>query len=252
MDWEKGDLELLPVTRTENVHQHMNLEMGKPCGLLVIMFGPFIDCLANEGRQIDDAPAWKGPRREELYRKEDFITKESYIEGYPMKIDRPATLLDNLYLRRNLWREKMSKARWIIKQKDQPQELNRMGFYRWYIHPSFEDVAYKAILFWTHEIPPGSRSGKQKFQGGRLHYILEGQGHTMVNGLRYDWESQDVLIPPILSGGVIVQHFNTDPLRPVKMACAEPNWYEILGMDMASGYEQIEDCPEWMARSSLS
>jgi len=38
--------------------------------------------------------------------------------------------------------------------EDQPLEVNRMGAYRWYIHPSFDDVVYKAILFWTQEIPP--------------------------------------------------------------------------------------------------
>ena len=38
--------------------------------------------------------------------------------------------------------------------EDQPLEVNRMGAYRWYIPPSFDDVVYKAILFWTQEIPP--------------------------------------------------------------------------------------------------
>lgn len=248
LDWEKGDLETLPVTRTENVHEHFNLDEGKPCGLLVMMFWPFMEATANETRQISDAPDWKGSKKAELYRPDDFVPDQAYLEGYSIKTDNnPPTLLHDLFLRRNRWREYMSKARWIIKQKDQPLEVNPMGVYRWYIHPSFDDVAMKQSLIWTHEIPPGSRSGKQKFQGGRIHFVLEGHGYSMVNGVRYDWGPEDLLLPPIISGGVVVQHFNTDSSQPAKFVCAEPNWYDILGFDMACGFEQIEDCPEWKA-----
>ncbi len=248
LDWEKGDVELLPVTRTENSHEHFNLDPGKPCGMLVLMFTPFMDATANETRQEKDAPDWKGVREQKLYRPEDFVPDQALLEGYPLDFDGPPeTLLDDLYLRRNRWREYMSKARWIIKEKDQRTETNRMGLYRWFIHPSFDDVAFKAILFWTHEIPPGSCSGKQKLQGGRIHFVIEGHGHSIVNGIRYDWGPEDLIMTPVIAGGVVVQHFNSDPGQPAKLACAEPNWYEILGMDMAAGFEQLEDCPEWKA-----
>ncbi|MBI4332663.1 MAG: hypothetical protein HY673_15445 [Chloroflexi bacterium] len=246
LDWEKGDVELLPVTRTENSHEHFNLDSGKPCGLLVLMFWPFMEATANETRQISNAPDWKGDRKEELYRPQDFVPEQAYLEGYPIQFDGPPTsLLDDLFLRRNRWRDYMSRARWIIKQKDQPVETNRMGLYRWYIHPSFDNVAMKAILFWTHEIPAGSCSGKQKFQGGRIHFVVEGHGYSVINGVRYDWGPEDLILSPVIAGGVVVQHFNADPAHPARLACAEPNWYEILGMDMASGFEQLEDCPEW-------
>lgn len=250
LDWEKGDLELLPVTRTENSHQHFNLDIGKPCGLFVMMFWPFMEATSNETRQVSDAPLWKGKKEEQIYRPTDFVPDQAYLEGYPIEFKNPpTTLLDHLFLRRNKWRDYMSKARWIVKERDQPLEVNRMGIYRWYIHPSFDNVAMKQILFWTQEIPPGSRSGKQKFQGGRIHFVIEGRGHSYINNIRYDWNPEDLLLTPIISGGVMVQHFNDDPTSPAKLACAEPNWYDILGMDMACGFEQIEDCPEWRAIS---
>ncbi|MBI4329910.1 MAG: hypothetical protein HY673_01355 [Chloroflexi bacterium] len=248
LDWEAGDLELLPVTRTENSHQHFNMEMGKPCGQLVLMFWPFMEATANETRQVTDAPAWKGEKKEELYRPDDFVPDQALLEGYPIQFSGPPTnLLDDILLRRNKWREYMSKARWIIKEKDQPLETNRNGIYRWYIHPSFQDVAMKQILFWTHEIPPASRSGKQKLQGGRVHFVLSGRGYTVINGKRYDWGPEDVILSPIIAGGVVMQHFNADPLKPAKLACAEPNWFDIIGVDMACGFEILEDCPEWKA-----
>ncbi|MBI4333075.1 MAG: hypothetical protein HY673_17560 [Chloroflexi bacterium] len=248
LDWEKGDVELLPVTRTENSHQHFNLDTGKPCGLLVFMFWPFMEATANETRQVTDAPDWKGDRREDLYRPRDFVPEQALLEGASISFKGPPTnLLDDLFLRRNQWREYMSKARWIIKEKDQSVETNRMGIYRWYIHPSFDDVAMKSVLFWTHEIPPGSCSGKQKFQGGRVHFVIEGHGYSMINGVRYNWGPEDLVLSPIIAGGVVVQHFNSNTAHPARLACAEPNWYDILGLDMASGFEQLEECPEWEA-----
>lgn len=246
LDWEKGDVELLPITRTENSHQHFNKQQGKPCGQLVLMFWPFMEATANESRQVSNAPDWKGEKKEELYRPADFVPDQALLEGYPIEVKgRPATLLDDLFLRRNKWREYMSKARWIIKEKDQPLETNRMGIYRWYVHPSFDDVAMKAILFWVHDIPPNSHSGKQKIQGGRIHFVIEGHGYSMINDVRYDWGPEDLLLSPVIAGGVTVQHFNSDPGHPARLACAEPNWYDIMGPDMASGFEQLEDCPEW-------
>jgi gentisate 1,2-dioxygenase len=139
----------------------------------------------------------------------------------------------------------MSKAKLVIEEKDRPLERNRMGLYRWYIHPAFTDVVCRHILFWTQDIPPGSRSGQQKHQGGRIHYIVEGKGYSLLNGVRYDWEEEDLLIVPIERGGTIIQHFNADPDRPAKMAVAEPNWYDILGVDMACGLEQLENSPDY-------
>ncbi len=249
IDWEKGDLELLPVTRTENVHEHFNLDMGKPCGLLVMMFWPFMEATANETRQMTDSPEWRGARKAELYRPDDFVPSTSFVEGYNIQFDgqKPTTLLDDLFLRRNKWRDYMKTARWVVKAKDALVETNRNGIYRWYVHPSFEDVALKQALFWTHEIPAGSRSGKQKIQGGRFHFVLEGHGYSILNDKRYEWGPEDVLLTPISSGGVALQHFNADPKKPALLAVNEPNWYEILGLDMACGFEQIEDCPEWTA-----
>ncbi|MBI4332743.1 MAG: hypothetical protein HY673_15845 [Chloroflexi bacterium] len=248
LDWEKGDLEILPVTRTENSHQHFNMDEGNPCGQLVLMFWPFMEATANETRQVTDAPDWKGDKKPELYRPGDFVPDRAFLEGSPIIIEgNPDSLLDEMFLRRNRWRDYMSKARWIVREKDQKTETNRMGIYRWYVHPSFDDVAMKSLLFWIHEIPPGSHSGRQKFQGGRVHFVIEGHGYSMINGVRYDWGPEDVVLSPVIAGGVVIQHFNSSPSQPARLACSEPNWYDIMGMDMACGFEQLDECPEWQA-----
>mgnify|MGYP001559452866 CR=1 FL=1 len=39
--------------------------------------------------------------------------------------------------------------------------------------------------------------------------------------------------------------FHADPSKPAKLAVAEPNWYDIMGVDLAAGFEQLEDAPEY-------
>jgi hypothetical protein len=31
----------------------------------------------------------------------------------------------------------------------------------------------------------------------------------------------------------------------VKLICAEPNFYDMFGVDMGSGFEMLESCPEF-------
>ena len=52
-------------------------------------------------------------------------------------------------------------------------------------------------MFFQQEIPPGSRSGRLKFQGGQVIMILEGRGYTLVDGVKHTWEAGDVLNLPL-------------------------------------------------------
>jgi gentisate 1,2-dioxygenase len=116
---------------------------------------------------------------------------------------------------------------------------------RWYLHPAIRDTILSTLMLYKQEIPPGSRSGRLKFQGGQVMYILEGRGHTVLDGVRHSWAAGDVLNLPLKRDGIVVQHFNDDPTaRAVFLAC-EPNWFECTGVDRGSGFEQIEDSPDF-------
>lgn len=154
-------------------------------------------------------------------------------------------LLEALFLRRDKERERMAKSTKVVDGDNLPVENNRMGLYRWYLHPDKQDVAIRTMLFWAEEIPPGSKSGKQKHQGGRLHYVQEGRGYTEIDGVKYDWEKGDMILLPIKPQGVVFQHFNTDFQNQARLVCAEPNWFDALGVDLGSGFEQIENSPDY-------
>jgi gentisate 1,2-dioxygenase len=100
-------------------------------------------------------------------------------------------------------------------------------------------------MVWVQEIPAGSRSGKQKHQGGRVHYVLEGKGYTVVDGVRHEWEKGDVVLLPIKPDGVVFQHFNADTNNRVRLVAAEPNWTDALGVDLGASFEQLEDSPDY-------
>jgi len=152
---------------------------------------------------------------------------------------------DELLALRDKQREQRRTGLQVIKGSQLPQEANRQGLMRWYMHPSITDTILSTHLFFEQEIPPGSRSGRYKFQGEQVIYILEGKGYTLIDGVKHPWAAGDVLNLPLRKQGIIVQHVNEDPEKPAKFVAAEPNLYACASVDRGSGFEQIEDAPEY-------
>jgi len=152
---------------------------------------------------------------------------------------------DELIALRDRQREQMRGGVQVIKQAELPLESNRQGLMRWYLHPAIEDTVLSVFLFYQQEIPPGSRTGRLKFQGGQVIIILEGKGYTVLDGVKHHWQAGDVLNLPLRGNGIIVQHFNTDPDKMARFVAAEPNWFECATVDRGSGFEQLEDAPEY-------
>jgi len=96
---------------------------------------------------------------------------------------------------------------------------------RWYLHPEITDTVLSTLLFFQQEIPPNSRSGRLKFQGGQVMLILEGKGYTLIDGVKHSWEAGDVVNLPLRSDGIIIQHFNADPEVTAKFVAAEHNMF---------------------------
>jgi quercetin dioxygenase-like cupin family protein len=152
---------------------------------------------------------------------------------------------DELLALRDRQRANRKTAMQVVKGSDLPQEVNKQGLMRWYLHPAITDTTLTTLMFYEQEIPPGSRSGKFKFQGEQVIYILEGKGYTLVDGVKHHWQAGDVLNLPIRKPGIIVQHVNEDPVVPAKFVAAEPNYFACTGVDRGSGFEQIEEAPEY-------
>jgi gentisate 1,2-dioxygenase len=156
-----------------------------------------------------------------------------------------ATLLDWLFELRDAQREQRSKGAWLIKGKERPWEHNRQGKMKWFMHPALTDTCIRSMLFYEQEIAPGGRSGVQLTPGGQCIYILEGRGYTLLDGVRHDWQAEDIVQIPLRRDGVMVQHVNADLRRPVRFVCAELNLLDTLGVDRGAALEQIENAPDY-------
>ena len=153
---------------------------------------------------------------------------------------------DELMRQRDAYRKGVAAAVQVVNGEEVPLENNRMGLIRWYLHPAMEDTAIRNQLVWIQEIPPGSRSGKLKSQGGQINIVLEGRGYTMIDGVRYDWEPYDALFLPLIPEGTIIQHFNTDQENWARILGSEPNLFDAMGVDKGCGFEILEDSPDYV------
>jgi hypothetical protein len=132
----------------------------------------------------------------------------------------------------------------VIKRRDLPAEQNRQGIMRWYMHPEITDTVLSTYLCFEQEIPPGGRSGRLKFQGGQVLYVIAGKGHTLLDGVKHTWAAGDVVNLPLRRGGITVQHVNDDPKVPARFLAVEPNLFACTSVDRGSGFEQLEDAPD--------
>src|SRR3984957_1705602 len=163
-----------------------------------------------------------------------------------METDRKATLAqtnhgDELLALRDRQRQQARSGIQVIKQSGLPLEVSRQGLVRWYMHPGIKDTVLSVLMFFQQEIPPGSRSGRLKFQGGQVMLILEGQGYTLIDGVKHPWKAGDAVNLPLRADGIIVQHFNTDPDKPAKFVAAEPNWLQYTPVGRGSGFLPPDD-----------
>lgn len=152
---------------------------------------------------------------------------------------------EEIFALRDRQREQLKDSLQVISVDELPLESNRQGLMRWYLHPSITDTAVTTMMFFEQEILPGSRSGRLKYQGGQVMLILEGSGYSTIDGVKHHWEAGDLLNFPLRSAGITVQHFNTDPKVTAKFIAAEMNLFACTTVDRGSGFEQLENAPEY-------
>jgi gentisate 1,2-dioxygenase len=139
-----------------------------------------------------------------------------------------------------------SKGLFVVKGSDIPVENNRHGLMQWYMHPNLTDVSLNTKLFYVQHIPPGSKSGRQHHPGGKIFYFWEGKGHTVLDGVRYDWVAGELLQLPLRREGVTYQHFNDSDDVTAMILAVEANFVDALGLDKGSRYEEIENSPDFV------
>lgn len=151
---------------------------------------------------------------------------------------------NELLAMRDAQRERQKTAVQVVRRADLPLEQNSQGQMRWYMHPAITDTVLSTLTIAEQEIAPRSRSGRLKFQGGQIMFIIEGEGYTIIDGVKNVWKKRDVLNLPLKKDGVIVQHFNSGD-APARFLVVEPNLFAATGVDRGCGFEQMEAAPDY-------
>jgi quercetin dioxygenase-like cupin family protein len=256
LEWEPGDMILLPIKPDGVEHKHYNYDESAGCKWIAFINIPLWDHVASEMAQLELSPEFLA-RYGNIAGGITAPTRHSRREVQPHKIGKPEltkkaastaeqepkTLFDELIKRRDEERKQRENAIWLIKGKSLQWESNAHGFMRWYLHPSMQNLAIRTLMSYLQEIPPGGKSGRQRHPGNVIMYILEGKGYTILDDERYEWEAGDVMTLPLRQGGVVYQHFNSDASQPVRLIAVEPNLIDATGIDRGSGFEELEPAP---------
>ncbi|MBI4330331.1 MAG: cupin domain-containing protein [Chloroflexi bacterium] len=152
------------------------------------------------------------------------------------------TLYDQSYRIINEAARAREQGRIIIKGREIDFQQSRQALLKFLIHQN--DWKSVATPYWSIFINRIKvHSGKHVHQGGLALYVLAGKGYTVVDGVRYDWEEDDLILLPIKPGGVEHQHFNAEPDKPSE-------WIAFIFNPMqeaaAHRMEQKEDHPDWV------
>jgi gentisate 1,2-dioxygenase len=244
-DWGAGDLLLLPIKPGGVAHQHFNRYPERPARWLAFIPMAFQEYLASEVVQIATSPDWdslEGARTpREASQPQPAVIPRREVPAPPAGGRGEATLLDALFKLRDDHRVRAMTGSKVVRGKELPWESNRQGRMRWYLHPGKKDTALGNLIVYAQEIPPGGKSGRQRCPGGLVHYILDGRGAVEIDAKTYEWESGDCVALPLKRDGVEYQFFNRDAAAPARFVVATPNFFEVLGVDLGSAFEQLED-----------
>ena len=262
VDWKAGDLVLLPIKPRGVEHKHYNRDPKNGCRWMAFLYEPMWNHVASEMVQLELHPEFSrrvvdqekyvqakventtGSRFYQQMDESKLYRELSGVTDGP-KISPGEGLYWDLIRLRDKQRALRKVARWVVKGEELPWENNPQGIMRWYMHPFKEDTIIQTLIFLMQEIPPGSRSGKQRHQGNQVSFILEGKGYTVIDGVKHFWEAGDIVQLPLRRDGVSFQHFNSDEKARIRLVSCEPNLVHATGVDRGSGFEQIEVSPHF-------
>ncbi len=259
LDWQPGDLLLLPVQPNGVTHQHFNRDPEIGCRWQAFIYKPFSAYLMDQIVQVEDLAADQtgGVAAAALQRLGDVSGRVGTgirdLGNYqPLHLTSPeqqsgVDLMEELYRLRDHQRYLREQSSWLIRGADLPWQTTAQGVIRWYLHPALDYACLKTLLFYVQQIPGGSRSGRQRHGGNAVFHVLQGRGHTVLDGVTYSWQADDMITLPNRPNGVVYQHFNDDPEQPAVLAACEPNLSHTIDVDRGAGFEQLEVCPEYRA-----
>jgi len=251
-DWETGDIMTVP---SYCDHQHFNTDTVNSAHFFFSV-SPIVDIMGVHWvEQIELKDGYRIPEgAEPIYNAERQLIGYKNQQGREFRLGFDSNIQQLIDARRSHlihvdkprdeyeeymklledevdWRQSVPH---VVKSKEVPWANTRMGRLKFLVTPKTH-CGLKTYDAFLQEIPPGGRSGKHCHVAEEVHKILEGTGYDIQNGVKYDWEADDmVAIPP----NTVHQHFNADRHKPVRFVAFQSRWYHHMGH---GGIEHLED-----------
>jgi hypothetical protein len=134
-------------------------------------------------------------------------------------------------------RELSESGQVVVKGKGRSFRNSKQGFSRYYLHLN-SDAAVPEWLIFVKDVSAGS--GRHTHQGGLVLYVTKGRGYSVFNGTRIDWKAGDLMVMPVLPGGVEHEHFPTDEVSMWAAFIYIP-FQDAIG----SMFDQVTERPDW-------
>lgn len=236
-DWQAGDIVCVP---TYTIHQHFNSDPVNPARVFYVIPGLFWFLGIGDTTQMElhgDYKAPEGAAAPRVGQTPDQVHLEQWMYAQ-RRIEKPDIKEEKTFYDRKLmaryeeavWRRTVPR---VIRSSEMPWEDTPQGRIKWLVYPGVSH-ALRTIECWMQELPPGGHSGKHRHVAEEVHLILEGRGYDVQDGVRWDWEKEDIACIP---HDVEHQHFNADPRKPALFLSISSRLYSIVGHD---GIEQLE------------
>jgi quercetin dioxygenase-like cupin family protein len=116
----------------------------------------------------------------------------------------------------------------VIKGNAQPWKGGPQVWSKHLLRPENEPFITQTLHVHMQEFAPGTEAHKHGHQNEAMFYILEGHGHDIHDGQRYEWQAGDVVA---VHNDSVHQHFNDDPDRPARVLIMKSKpLYMFLGL----------------------
>ena len=126
----------------------------------------------------------------------------------------------------------------VVRGSEQPWRDTRFGRIKYLVHPSIP-TGLLTFEAWLQELPPGGKSGVHRHMGEEFHMVLEGSGYDIHDGVKWEWNKNDVVVMP---HNTVHQHVNTDPYNPAVSYHVQSRLFDFVGH---SGIVHLEDAPDY-------
>ncbi|HXG35663.1 MAG TPA: cupin domain-containing protein [Dehalococcoidia bacterium] len=146
---------------------------------------------------------------------------------------------------REILRDRLANSPVVMRRKDAPVDPSRQGHLTYLLQPELFEEGKACVPDWhmfihtIHTSADGiTTSGQHRHQGGLGLFAIEGEGYTVVDGVRYDWKAGDFIMLPIKPNGCVHQHFSRRPGEAAKwLAVIYDPYMTITG----AAFEQRKD-----------